>query len=1299
MSDGKDDQLVRGISTTESADPMFTKTPKANYMQEIDDEPGDDIARKAKVSSYAAKNAALADTKGPEVDPFEEHRASRVSDRDDDYKKRRLDRAELSPERADPFAEGSEAGGSERRGYAEIMKERNLEREEQRVMKAIEEKEKEAKEGKAKEASKRKRWDSSEVTPAGPKKSKWDSDATPARTPGASAETPASGNKWDATPGRTPSTSSAGKWDATPARTPSAKKRWDATPGRTPSTGSQKRWDATPGRTPSGSTSRWDSTPARTPSGTAKRWDATPGRTPSGSTKRWDSTPARTPAGEATPAGKKSRWDATPSQTPAGTPAGGFGMTPGGATPGMKKSRWDETPNINNQTPRTPGMTPGATPVGQINMPTPVPMTPELYQSIRIQKELDARNREWSDAELDEMLPKEGYVILKPPESYKPIRTPSRRLMMTPTPMGAMPYQMPEEEAQKFDMPPADSELPFSKPEDYEHFSKLLDDVDEETLSPAEQNERKIMRLLLKVKNGTPPQRKTALRHLTQKARQFGAGPLFNQILPLLMSPTLEDQERHLLVKVIDRVLYKLDDLVRPYVHKILVVIEPLLIDEDYYARVEGREIVSNLAKAAGLATMIAVMRPDIDNVDEYVRNTTARAFAVVASALGIHSLLPFLKAVCQSKKSWQARHTGIKIIQQIAILMGCAILPHLRNLVQIVEHGLADEQSKVRTITALALAALAEAACPYGIESFDSVLRPLWKGIKTHRGKTLAAFLKAIGFIIPLMDANYANYYTKEVMAILIREFTTADEEMKKIVLKVVKQCVATDGVEAEYVKKEVLPEFSRQFWVRRMALERRNYQQLVETTVEIANKVGGAEIIGRVVDELKDESEPFRKMTMETIEKILEENGATDIDQRLEEQLIDGILYAFQEQTSDDTKVMLNGFGAVVNALGKRAKLYLPQVCGIIKWRLNNKAARVRQQAADLISRIAVVMKTCNEEQLMGHLGVVLYEYLGEEYPEVLGSILGALKAIVNVIGMEKMTPPIKDLLPRLTPVLKNRHEKVQENCIDLVGRIADRGAEYVSAKEWMRICFELLEMLKAHKKAIRRATVNTFGYIAKAIGPQDVLATLLNNLKVQERQNRVCTTVAIAIVAETCSPFTVLPALMNEYRVPELNVQNGVLKALSFLFEYIGEMGKDYVYAVTYLLEDALMDRDLVHRQTAASVVKHMSLGVAGLGREDAMQHLLNYIWPNIFETSPHVINAVLEAIEGLSMALGPTKIMQYLLQGLYHPARKVRQIYWKIYNTLYIRFQDAMIPSFPRVTDDKENNYRRWELEYF
>lgn len=35
--------------------------------------------------------------------------------------------------------------------------------------------------------------------------------------------------------------------------------------------------------------------------------------------------------------------------------------------------------------------------------------------------------------------------------------------------------------------------------------------------------------------------------------------------------------------------------------------------------------------------------------------------------------------------------------------------------------------------------------------------------------------------------------------------------------------------------------------------------------------------------------------------------------------------------------------------------------------------------------------------------------------------------LQAVVNVIGMNKMTPPIKDLLPRLTPILKNRYSLI--------------------------------------------------------------------------------------------------------------------------------------------------------------------------------------------------------------------------------------------------------------------------------
>ncbi|KAD5508895.1 hypothetical protein E3N88_16598 [Mikania micrantha] len=975
----------------------YNREIPANDDEENADAMNNEVARK--LASFTAPKSLLNDMpRGGDDDSLGFKKSQKIIDREDDYRRRRLNQV-ISPERHDAFASGDKTPKPETRTYADVMREAALKREKEETLKAIARKKKEEEENKAagkdKEAiaappsqKRRNRWDQSQDD-AGAKKSK-------------------TGSDWDM-PDSTPGI---GRWDATP------------TPGRigdaTPSMSKKNRWDETP--TP-GRLADSDATPAG--------GGVTPGATPAG--MAWDATPKLSGLATPTPKRQRSRWDETPATMGS--------ATPGGATPAA-------------------AYTPGVTPVGGVELATPTPgavnlrgaITPEQYNLLRWEKDIEDRNRPLTDEELDTMFPQEGYKILEPPANYVPIRTPARKLLATPTPLGTPLYAIPEENrGQQFDVPKEmPGGLPFMKPEDYQYFGALLNEEDEEELSPDEQKERKIMKLLLKVKNGTPPQRKTALRQLTDKAREFGAGPLFNRILPLLMQPTLEDQERHLLVKVIDRVLYKLDELVRPYVHKILVVIEPLLIDEDYYARVEGREIISNLSKAAGLATMIAAMRPDIDNIDEYVRNTTARAFSVVASALGIPALLPFLKAVCQSKKSWQARHTGIKIVQQIAILIGCAVLPHLRSLVEIIEHGLNDENQKVRTITALSLAALAEAAAPYGIESFDSVLKPLWK--------------------------------------------------------------------------------------------------------------VGVPDIVARIVEDLKDESEPYRRMVMETIEKVVENLGASDIDSRLEELLID------------------------------------------------------------------VVMKQCQEEQLMGHLGVVLYEYLGEEYPE-------------------------------------------------------------------------LLEMLKAHKKGIRRATVNTFGYIAKAIGPQDVLATLLNNLKVQERQNRVCTTVAIAIVAETCSPFTVLPALMNEYRVPELNVQNGVLKSLSFLFEYIGEMGKDYIYAVTPLLEDALMDRDLVHRQTAASAVKHMALGVAGLGCEDALVHLLNYVWPNIFETSPHVINAVMEAIEGMRVALGAAVVLNYCLQGLFHPARKVREVYWKIYNSLYIGAQDALVAAYPVLEDEGDNVYSRPELTMF
>ena len=50
--------------------------------------------------------------------------------------------------------------------------------------------------------------------------------------------------------------------------------------------------------------------------------------------------------------------------------------------------------------------------------------------------------------------------------------------------------------------------------------------------------------------------------------------------------------------------------------------------------------------------------------------------------------------------------------------------------------------------------------------------------------------------------------------------------------------------------------------------------------TTVEIAKKVGSVEILNRIVDDLKDENEQYRKMVMETVQMIMQEMGSAEVD-----------------------------------------------------------------------------------------------------------------------------------------------------------------------------------------------------------------------------------------------------------------------------------------------------------------------------------------------------------------------------------------------------------------------------------
>lgn len=813
---------------------------------------------------------------------------------------------------------------------------------------------------------------------------------------------------------------------------------------------------------------------------------------------------------------------------------------------------------------------------------------------------------------------------------------------------------------------------------DARHFAILLDEAAESGADDAP--ETTALKLLLRIKNGTTATRKNAVRALVVEAPVLGAKAVIQQLLLLVVEPLILEQERHVLLKVLIRVLVRLGPDVEPYISRLIVVATPLLAENDRFARADGAELLGAAVRAAGLSAVLTALRPDVDHNDEHVRGACARALAVVASTVGIVRLVPFLRAVCLLQR-WTARHTGARTIQHMAVACGHGLLPFLALLVGALTPLVTDQQGAVRVAAASAVGACADAAHPYGIERFAPVLEPVWNGVRRHRGRQLAVFLRTMASLIRLMDPEYALHYAKDAMAVVRREFTLPDDEMQRSVLVVVERVCGTEGVPKD-VFVLLLPELVANFWTRRVALDRRLARQVVATTRVLAARVGAEKVLARLVPAAKDMLEPLRRMAADGIEACVEA-GLGGVDAALAELLVDAALQGFQEQSVPDP-VFLKALAALIAGLGSRAASLLPPVLSTVLYRMGHADAVVRGQAAELAGKVVGGADLAT----VTAVSTALYEALGEPFPDTLAAVLGALTAIIKTVGVSALSPGADTLVPALTPILRNRHEKVQELAVALVGVLAARAPAEVHAREWMRVVGQLVEMLRATRKGVRRAANATFGHVAAAIGPADVLGPLLNTLRVQERQLRVCAAVAIAIVAERCGAHTVLPVLMNEYRTPDANVQHGVLKAMAFMFEHIGPVSEHYVYASVLLLEDALTDRDSVHRQQAAGATAHLAVACAGRGKEEAFVHLLNLVWPNVLATLPQVVRAVDEALAGLARAVGAGVMVGYLLAGLFHPARQVRQAYWRVYNEVYVGSAPAMVPHYPVTVEEDD-----------
>ncbi|CBH18212.1 splicing factor 3B subunit 1, putative [Trypanosoma equiperdum] len=1081
---------------------------------------------------------------------------------------------------------------------------------------------------------------------------------------------------------------------------------------------------------------RWEMSSSASAAPTTSRWGAGTPRQRGGDTpKVVVNTELSAWRGHATPT--PSAYAMDPAKTPTMRATGGATPVQGGQTPmfgGQTPVFGGQTPAFGSGTPMFTGATPaagmafGATPNYQFEGTTPVQshfaggesqsaVTANIgAQARKLEMQWRVKNKRLTEEYLDSILPPE-FKLVEPPADYNPPPTEEPNfyeLASKSLDVFVVNQNSDAAASMTYDIPESLGDgMPQMQTQDAPVFEVLLKYHNVNPIPDEVLPSYMLMKNLFKIKNGDTNQRRIAMRYLLDKARIFGSGPLFQFTFHVWRSGILDVIEQHYYVDLVKGAISRLQKDVRGSSKEIVHMMEVLLSAQERVLRDDGKEVLILLTRVVGYEAVFEAIKEDFAHAESGVRRHTAKVVAIIAFAVGPEIAIKIIHGMSLSPVAL-ARQTSARAITEMATILMHAITGELVELVPIFEKLLRDEP-RVKREAASALAHVAEATYPYGIEELDSLVYIVREECKRGIGTTTGLFVRAFGALIPLMAPYDAQKYTSDMLPTLVNQFNTPDDEHRRVLLQVVRQCVSADGVTVDFIRNVILRPFFEGFWtIRRVAADRKTAGILIDTTVGIARRIGSTEILQYLVQDMKDENEHFQRMVVETVRRVIANVGAVGVPDTLVALLMDGAIAAVKQDETGLNRVVMEGLATICNALGTRLKRHLRQIFDLIKSR-RDMPGMIRMQAAELAARIATTVKDAGGALFLQDLGRSLFDRLEDDEAAVMSANLKATRVILVELGAARYQPPVRELLKKLMYIIPNRNSNVQLNTILLVEEIATNCDEDVEAIHLQELATKgLFELLDAHRRETRRACTRTFGVIARKIRPFAIILELVDNFKQDKRKIRICTAVALGAIARECGAFTVIPYLLNESKICEGEqvatiVQHSILKAVRYIFEAIGAAGKDFVYPLVPLLVRALTEMEIQHRRMAVEACRSIVLAVAGNdGFEDLVIHFLNFIHPNIVELLSRnetkiseerlkMVTAVVGYYEAARLVIGSGKLFQYLLQGLFHPAKKVRDIYRRTYNMVYMASPEALVPYYPRLGDDNEHTYVRHELE--
>jgi hypothetical protein len=212
-----------------------------------------------------------------------------------------------------------------------------------------------------------------------------------------------------------------------------------------------------------------------------------------------------------------------------------------------------------------------------------------------------------------------------------------------------------------------------------------------------------------------------------------------------------------------------------------------------------------------------------------------------------------------------------------------------------------------------------------------------------------------------------------------------------------------------------------------------------------------------------------------------------------------------------------------------------------------------------------------------------------------------------------------------------------------------------------EFMRICFEAAECLTEVGEKSRRVIFDFVKTVGRFVNLQDLVDIFL--IKLYESENYKGLIEVLAEISSEYGFFYVLPKIMIKYETTSYSVR---LRICKFLIEFIklkNLIEEKYFATVITLIEDLILDKELEMRKAALKLISALVNTLAPPTiHTDIIIHLLNLSWFCVLDEIEFD-----ECWECFIKTLGPDVLIKYLLQGLYHPNKKIRSKYEILYQS--------------------------------